>query len=1081
MTKITDKGRNQLLATVGTAMAASMMVTSAHAADTVVTPAGLPTVTTSVQGHDVVDAVLANVDDILSQIDGVSGGVDQTVSPGGTSTIVVDENIVRAAALGNNFDNSIDLSIIGNDVDGDGAAALGFEYNDGAITATATNVDIFANLDDFTGGAVGVDSNSVKAEATGNAGSTSLAGSIPNTYVTSAPSGVSHFDSAGTPELLNASGSLVASTVQMNADVDIDSYVEADIYLDLVSTGDQSVAGSPEVIGNTSAATSKGNSSNSTIDIQSGGAPTFEGSAVVSNGQSNVGVAGQDSHIEAENYTYIYGDIGAEAGFTNTLTGSLLVQNNSISASASGNEALGATTGAAGNRILLADGMSFQGATDNSASTDIVYTSGTVDSNVAADLVINNSQGNVGAANGDRLEVYGYNDESEIYGEAQELVGGSIDVSGNSITASARGNAASSALSSGEGAATFAGTVAVANQQTNLYTDVLAEVYDSYIWGWAGDDLDNLLTDSTISVDDNRFAASAYGNQVSQNVTLDANTLDFGSGALVLTGGTGPDGNLSSDGGVIVSNLQSLYSSNVTADEESYIEIGTYSALIDNSTLQATGNTQEAVALGNTGSNGLSISGTTVDSNAGINSVQIVADASAISAVSNSEVDLESLQVNGSTVEMSGNLNRAIAYGASVSNNLAVDANEIILSDNDIGSTVTFNPIALDGFVLDNTNAPTVLAPYGVLNIQSVSASISAQASSDTPFELDIDQSLGGEDEGSTAINDSNTLVAAAYGTDSFNRASLTANTVDTPSEPLPEGGEYSAVMNLTNAQTVTNNSIISAEASGSRIVETDITLGAGNVIESTSSASSNNVQALAYGNLADNGVSGSATTLDTEASFFGLGSRGAAVVTNGVTLADASFGLNNVQSAGGVISAALLDTVNQEDAALVLTAVGNDVVASSIISDDNSLAASATGNRATNAIALDGNELATTSALVNFQNSGANITTAIGLAGTDAVAPTSGGTYPTSGLTGNATGGSSLNGLGILTVPTGETVTLSWSLTGAAETDLEAYLTTLGFSVNAGANTATGGPDTYDMSAFFGGNLAVGGALSFT
>ncbi len=989
----TSINRARFLTTVGTAMVATMTVGAAHAADTTVTPTGplIEDVDTTVLGNKTLDTVLGNMADILAEITGSDGGVGTEESPGGTSSIAVDGNDIKAVALGNNFDNSIDLYTIDNDIDGDGAASLGVEVNLGSVTATIDNSQIYADLADFSGGTVGVNGNDIEADATGNAGSTTLAGAIPNGYATSATDGSSTMNSAG-PDFVDANGSLVASTIQMNIDPDIEGSVESDIYLDLESTGDNTVAGSPEVIGNRAAASAQGNSSNSTIDIQSGGAPTFTGSAVVSNGQSNVDTTGS-GEIYAYNYTYIDGDVDADTG-TNTLTGTLSVQDNVISASASGNEALGTASGQAGNRILLADGMSFAGAGSAGATADIEYDSAAVESVVTADLVINNSQGNVGEGNSNRFTIEAYvEDGSRITGEAQELVGGTVDVSGNAITATARGNTASSALNSGEGAASFVGTASVANQQTNLYTDVDSEIYYAELWGWAGDNDADLLTDSTILVDGNRIAASAYGNQVSQTVALEANELDFGDAELSLTGGTGgavPDGNLHAAGGVIVSNLQSIYSSDIDAYSESAIDVGSYSDEVDNSTIQGIGNTQEAIALGNSGANALSIAGTIVDSNAGIASVQIVADDSSIEADSYSTLDLEADQVNGSSLELSGNLNRAIAYGASVSNTLNVDANEITVDDDDMASMVTYNVGEPFGFVLDYADgeAPVVNSPYGVLNVQTVSAQISAENDASQAIALDVNESLGAEDEGSSAINDGNTVVAAAYGTDSLNRGGLTVGTLDTGDvDP-----DYSAVLNVTNAQTLATASTVTAEVYGSRTVNTDINDGEGDVVESSVSTSSNTIQALAYGNLTDNGVSASGTNIDTEADYFGGGSRGSANVENLVATTDASFSINNVQAADGTISAALLDVSGPSSASEVLTDIGDDVSASSVVSNGNALAATVTGNRAANAVSVTGNELATTSALTNLQISEADISAQIGIEGGPA---TPGGTFP--------------------------------------------------------------------------------------
>ncbi|WP_336980540.1 hypothetical protein [Altererythrobacter fulvus] len=1068
MTKISDKGRNQLLATVGTAMAATMMVTGAHAAETVVTPVlpGPLTVDTDVNGHDIIDAVLNNVAAINATITGTTGGVGLEETSTTTTSVTVDGNDILGTAIGNSFDNEIDLSVLENDIVSDGAAALGFETNTGSITATIQDNDIILSIPNFQTGSATVSGNDIEGRATGNAGSTTLEGIVPNTY-SSGQSGNSLVQSGAVlGDWLDADGSVVASTIQINGNPDIQSDVDNNnISLELESTIDGNVVtAAPSVEDNMIASNAKGNSSNSTISLLSGGSPEFTGSLVLTNGQTNVDTSG-NGLIEADNLdSDIFGVIeGYDYNYVNTLDGSLSIDGNAITASASGNDALG-SNGAAGNRILLADGLSFQGL-GGVATSSTAYTSGTVSGNVAADVVIHSSQGNVGASNGNRTLVQAEVDDGNIYGDVESLETGSVSVTDNEVSATARGNAASSSFATGDGSAYFNGTVAVSNQQTNLYTNVEAYNDSADASSDVGYD-DGLLEDSTVLVDGNRIASAAYGNLVSQNVALEAVTTAMPDDRVNLTGGTGLDGNVSAEGNVIVTSLQSQYSANVLSeviDGEIYAYSGADETI--DSSISVTGNTQEAIALGNSASNGLALSGTTVETGAGIANVQIVADASSVQAVSEAEtyVDVSS-DISGSTAETSGNLQRSIAYGGSAGNSLSVDAQTITVSSDvdELASLITVDAAATDGFALDFTNAPDVDAAYGVLNVQSVSALVSAVAvgyDEDSAF----DTYVGNDADGSTIKTDSNSLVAAAYGTDANNQAALDVGTLNATEDDVLGQPDFATVMNVTNAQTVTEDSAIVAGATGDETFETYID---GYVDDSSVSTSGNTAQALAYGNRASSGVTVTATNIDTEADSFPGGIRGIAEVDGNQISTDASFSVNSAQFAGGQIVATLLDDVVAPDySAEAFTYVWEEVTDSSVVSNGNVLTAGATGNRADNLVDLSGNTLATTSALTNYQQSEADIQALIGIAGSPGT-PFIPGTPDTPGYNASNSGSSSQgtlttsNGGNTLNITGSITVTFTTPLTQREADALNAISGVSGATAGGTTVTMTGAVD---------------------
>lgn len=980
--------RGRLLLSVGSAITVAMAAGAQGAEIRVVPDLLEPSdLDTSVEGQHVIDDVLINPASVTAAIAETQGGVGEEASPTGTSTITVDGNDLHAIAIGNNFANTITPFAINANPISDGAAALGVAMNGfgGAILSHVYNNEISADLDDFQNGSAGVNGNRIDSDATGNAGTTRLSGPIPAGF-TSDVAGSADLAWDGPADWLNAAGTLVAGTVQFQAysqvQADAASDNGNDIFLDLISTGDNTVVGNPQVTGNSIASNGKGNSANSTIDIQSGEAPVFTGSAVIANGQLNVDDLGF-AFVNASTSGAIYANIRADDIFSavNTLAGSLTLSGNTISANAAGNEVLG--KGVAGNRIILGDGLSFAGNGLDGAAVDLEYDALTGTMSAQADLAILNSQGNVGIDGSTPMQITGNNSGATILALVQAIDGGSVTVADNAVIANAIGNIASSEFQTGSGAASFTGSVAVANQQNNTYVEVSAAVSDPLIQAEVTYEEGPSIPDSSVKVDGNRIAATAYGNQTSNSASLEAAALSLTLGSVALTGGTGPDGNLHADGGAVVTNLQSLYNSTIIGREHQAVtKIEVRTDDVFGSSLAVTGNTQEVLAIGNTGANNLALASATGSTGAGVASVQIV-DQSAVTAIAGGVRVLSTSRITNTTAETSGNLQRAIAYGASVGNTLSVEAETLAVDGaiDGVGSQVYFNDPAPSGFVFDNDPAvaPRVEAAYGVLNVQSVSGATSAKTTSEFGSAMIVTVSGA---TGSSVVNEDNAIVGAAYGTAATNKASLDVGNLGTSDDG------FATVLQLTNAQTVTEGASVYAEASGASAVYTNVSTY--DTTDSSVSTQNNLLQALAYGNLVNNAVAVTATNIDTEADSFPAGTRGEAFA-GGTSFADASFGLTNAQSAGGAIIATQNVSIDdQVAAAQMLTNLGGSIIDSSVVSAGNTLSAGATGNRADNSVDVSGNDLATTAALANFQHSAADISSQIGFEGVDG--PNAGG-----------------------------------------------------------------------------------------
>ena len=1047
--------RARLLSGVGTAVLGALIASGAQAADTTINQTGVPTVNATADLS--VNSPLVNNGAVTASVDGADGKIGQNGAQTGTSNAVT-ANAITASATGNTNQASIPaLSSVG----AAGAAILNSSTNapdpdnvlaTGVVSSAVSDSRLSVSLEDFQSGSASNTGNSISANTTLNSSSSAISGSVPVGYVSTTPGVSSLHYPDGAPNQFDATGTVVVTSVQQavgtgQAAGSNASVSDNQISLDLTSTADNVVASGPALDDNAIAATFKGNTARNTADIQSGLNPQFAGSAVVSNLQVNAndGVSSPDDIAALNAGSTIAASVNGDGGSVNTLNGSLSVSGNSITSAATGNEALGSAAGVAGNRILLGDGMSITGAGTSGAGAEVAYDDGRVNSTVAADLVIQNSQGNTSTVGTQSLN--SATQDATIGATVQALDGGSVDLSGNRVAASTTGNAVSSAITTGANTATFSASVAVANQQTNNQTSVGASNTNSRINATVGTPgvSDSANADS-VSVADNTSSANAYGNQASQNVSLNANSITLGAGPAVLTGGTGPDGRIDADGAATVSNLQSRYTGAVSAiNADSEVSLTSLADDTTGSSLAVSGNRQEAVALGSSGSNTLALtSGAGTGSGAGVANVQIDGGASPVQATLSGALASVSIEGDlgddvGGSVALSGNVQRAVGYGNSTTNALAVAGNTATLpvaDEADRASTVTVDPAAANGLVFDSSpaTAPRVVAAYGVLNDQSIRSNVTGAADGQLLVSVATDVQ-----DGSSVINSGNAIAGAAYGNDAANAATVALGQIDTG---VPG---FAAVANVTNVQAVGSGSAVLAEATGGNVVLTDIDVS---VDDSSVATSGNAIQALAYGNRsAGNTLNVSGGTLNT-APESTAPTRGGATNTAGALVTNASFSVQNAQSGQGDV------TANQRngatDAAQIRVQIGDDVGNSSVAADDNRSTASATSNSAVNSLGIAANGLQTTSAVQNFQTTNADVSAFIGLAGTAGSA----------GFTTNAAG----NGTGNIT-PSGDDIIVNSPMTvtfsGHSFTpDEVAYLNGL-----SGISGATLGGNTITLS----------------
>ncbi|HEX7865174.1 MAG TPA: S-layer family protein [Variovorax sp.] len=1012
------------LNSIGMAVLATLVASGAQAAETVVTP-----VAANTTAYQSVQSVQDKTQPVTATAAGTVIDIT-TAGPQSGNSNTVTQNAVKASATGNAFVNAIDLSLTGGTgaTPAEGAASLGVQTNSGVISSAATGNTVKVELDGFSSGGAVNTNNTIAASTTLNSGSSTISGTVPVDYASTTPGSVSlNYTPAGGS--VTAQGSLVVTSVQQGTGPASSATASGNnVALTLVAPGTNAVNAAPVLDGNTVSATLKGNTANNTASIQSGGAPAFTGSAVVANQQLNQS-ATPVTHTASANGNGIIASIGSSdaEGGTNTLRGSLSVQGNTISSSATGNEALGATTGTAGNRIVLADGVSIVGSGGATSNTS-AYNAGSLSSSVAADLAVSNSQGNVGVSLSAATQGAG------IVAGVQSVDGGTVTVANNATTASATGNAASNAILSGTGAASFTASAALANQQSNYNGGVSAISGLNLIAALTGAE-DGTNNASAVSVSGNRSSATAYGSNASQSLALAANALPLSAANATLTGGSLPDGNVAAAGAATVTNLQGNYAAPVSAQTVGSVvglmadSRGTGGDTIHGSTFTVSGNTQEAVAVSNGANNALSLTGTTVGAGAGVASVQIVGANSPVDAELSGSVAGAYLgtHVTDSSVALTNNLQRAVAYGNSGANSLNVSANSASVP-------VSQTPASVATLA---AGTASVNAAYGVLSNQSTAADVTATADGHGVLPVGAQTVLiEGNVTRSAVSNQGNAFVAAAYGNDVNNAAKLALGTGTTVAGAASVG-------NVTSVQNVVG-AAITAAAPGGNVVLTAIE---DNVVSSTVATSGNQLQALAYGNRA------SGNTLDVSGNTLATVTAQPRAVSVGATATtDAAFSVQSVQNSSGSLSASLRDDGDLgSNASQIRTQIGGNVTGSSVVSNGNNASAAATSNSAVNGLTLAGNSLSTSSAVQNVQTTSAAIEALAGQAGTPGTpaSPSTPFSYSARVIDTDALGG---NTVGNNTTITSGVLGVQISSLTQAEIN---YLTAHGWSAGGGLLTA--------------------------
>jgi hypothetical protein len=1017
------------LSSIGLAVVATLIAGGANAA-TASTGTSVTSDQSSAMTNGVASAGALVNENKLTNPSAVTALIDQGVivsngsgSQANTSNAATS-NSLNALAIGNSSAPisglaSIDLALRGT-TSLNGLVAHNVLVDAANITSTVNASVLSIGLSGSQTGTTAVNNaNTIGAMTTVNSTTASIAG-IAGAGVSGSAKGTStvNYKNPSNPSeyLSQTTGDIDVATVQQSNALQSRATASSNLISVGLTSNSTTTPGAPVdaavgVAGNVISATFNANSAANTAHLQSGGAPAYTGSVVVTNVQSQgqpnasasasamVGSAiNSDSGILGNVTGNVSGNAtGSTAG---PLQGALSVTGNAITSAATGNQAT--------NRTLLDGTLSFVGNGASPASVETRYdnSANPVKVVASADLLTVNSQNNFNATVAS--QTYGSvqftpsvpSVKNGIVGSADVLGAGStIAVSGNSISSAANGNVVTSSIANGGDAASFRGTAALVNQQKNDRSSVRAVTQNTVIAATAGTQAANgAVNNAAVTVENNNASATAFGNQATQNLVLDATSLSSVGGTVVMAAAIWSTAASVAGGTATVVNQQANIASSTSAyNVQSQIGLAVDSNAsgghtLSGNALKVADNTQQAVAVGSIASNALSYQGATIGSGIGLLNVQsgdnTNSDVTAGLSFANTSLYAGTQVDSSSALSLTNNLQRAIAYGTSATNMVSVAGNTLVLPATS-GGTSSQSRYTLNYGGSD----PTVAVAYGLLNSQSLATNITASTTPVLPSSVmpstgtvqaggtaPIGILLEGNLKDSKLNNDSNSLIAAAYGNNVTNGMMLKLDNVTTSG--------FVSVANVTNAQTVNERQLV-ASATGGRIVGTQIDY---DTVNSGVSTTGNAIQALVVGNGAANQLVVAGGNVNTPTS--GRGTQRANSTSEWV---DATFSVMNLQS----ITSDLTATQRMDNGTGLASSTGivigrsdlngHQITNSSVVADLNESSASATANSAANALSLTVNTAGTTSALQNVQLMRANMSALIGQAGTNTT-PNQGG-----------------------------------------------------------------------------------------
>ncbi|WP_048439941.1 S-layer family protein [Caenimonas sp. SL110] len=896
---------------------------------------------------------------------------------GGTS-VLVSGNSTTASSIGNTVKpNSIDLLLM-QPTGSAGILSSQIRTGVGGLTSTnsaaQTAVTMGVDTANQAAATITVTGNSIATETLLNQQRSTITGSVPANYVSTTDGAVSGTYN-GTTLATSTQGSLGINSNQVSLNAggrngSISTIDTSKITLDLDAS---TTALSAPLILSTNSISAAYTGNESTNTLAATGGSSFTGSMALTNAQANIETAGAGGVATALVTTsQINADVTSRAGPDRALTAALVVNDNSVGTTSTGNAAGVRTSSGivAGNSITIANGMSFTGAVTGATNTSS-NPGATQTSSATGDMVLLNGQGNLGTYFTSQTQGDGATplQNGVITTRADTIgAGGSITSNGNAVTAGATGNLAGNIITATN--SLFTGTVAAANNQVNDTTSVTGTVNFGSVTVNVGDTTSGAVT-RPITMDSNVVAASAEGSVAATSISItSANLTTATGGAASATAGITAGGSVASTSGTSVSNLQgnygvgavssTVYSSFVAANMQGTAAVPLVG--LTSATVTLDGNAIDSSATGNAAGSVVALGGSVGTAQATVANAQINTN-TVNGQVLDSGIRITSGAVSASTVTLANN--------AVSSSGVANDA------FNSVGSTV--GTLTLPGNPLTATPSASVTAAglatsnaaFGIASTQSNTASVSSltqnllSAGTGGGFATVYAGTAASPNVSglSTITVSGNDVTSTTRGNVVNNGVSFGGSNVDTAANAAM------AIASIASGQSnvVTGVANATIDSSSPAVTGVGITY-VGALTGSTLNVTDNDVAASTVGNDATNRIATAGSTLTSAAAGVTTGSINPATgaVNNELSIANVQ---NDAVSGGRT---ALVQRVTTG----ISQAVGATTVSDSDLTvDGNQMLADARNNNATNTLNLTGfSTLSTGVGVLNSQTSSTNV-----------------------------------------------------------------------------------------------------------
>lgn len=439
---------------------------------------------------------------------------------------------------------------------------------------------------------------------------------------------------------------------------------------------------------------------------------------------------------------------------------------------------------------------------------------------------------------------------------------------------------------------------------------------------------------STVTLSNSTNAATATTNSSSQTVVLKSTTLDTAGTPLVTDVQADVSGDIAVAGDVAVGSSQITAKSKTEATNATSTFKMTATDDVDTSALKLISNTQDATAIGSTATNAVSLSATSSNMGVGIVSQQSSDVDSDVTAATSATILMSlvdptttpaigAADLTDSSAMVSANRIDAMASGGVTSNLLSVDATTLTGASGattsvafTVGTAPTFDTVASD--------AQFTVANQQVAAENTISANVTASA---------IGFTMDGETSGSSVAVEGNVIDAFGLSNKSTNSLALAGTSITTDA----------GVINRQESEA----DVVSGIGTSGLLVEIGAGLD-GDVDVSSIAVNSNVLRGSATGNIANNTLTASATTLlglgtdDTPAVSAGVASTGAASGTGDFSLVNSQALVSGASSKTDVYAQFGISVADDAD-----------ITDSRLSVSSNSQFAEALGNSGTNRIAL--------------------------------------------------------------------------------------------------------------------------------